>query len=220
VYVPYLFLREPLVETPLDESGGFPATKLPYIAFLQRWQSRYSRFWEDGDGSLTAYDFWMLLRSVFVVRSGSAEESALTAVGADIAAELNALEVTHAYTEAKMVADCEDYLEGWPSYGDPERIPLFVCAHNFDAWNWHEHVWRTMRRSPVEFKPLPAADLTLLNNWLFGRYAFSKDADRFQQQLEQAVLSAKRDNSPKKLVAEGLLAGLKNTANLLAFKAC
>jgi hypothetical protein len=119
VYVPYLFLREPLVETPLDESGGFPATKLPYIAFLQRWQSRYSRFWEDGDGSLTAYDFWMLLRSVFVVRSGSAEESALTAVGADIAAELNALEVTHAYTEAKMVADCEDYLEGWPSYGDP-----------------------------------------------------------------------------------------------------
>jgi hypothetical protein len=218
LYVPYLFLREPLVETPLDESGSFPATKLPYVAFLQRWQSRRSRYWEDGNGEITPYDFWTLLRSIFIVRAGSSEEAALIIAGNEIASVLNTHESAEESLEAEVVGDCEDIIEGWPSYGESDRIPLWVLAHNFDAWNWHERVWKSMRKSPVEFKPIPDADLILLNQWLFGRYGFSKGPARFLNQLQQAVVTAKKGNSPKKLIAEGVLAGLTNADNLIAFK--
>ena len=213
-YVPYLFIRE------FPESGEGDseyATRLPYIAFLQRHQSRWSRLWEDGDGeTLTAHDFWTLLRSIYVVVEGAPEEAALIAAGAKIAARLNALEDKQEVTEALAVGDCENYLPSWPSWGDENRVPLFVCAHNFDAWNQRPRVWEQMRACPVEFKPIPETDLALLNQWLFGRYRFSKNEARAHEQMLQAQTAGVKHNAPRNRVADGLLTARRNAAGLIA----
>jgi hypothetical protein len=218
-FVPYLFMRELRGDAPVKDEWRIPSleTKLPYIAFLQRHQSRWSRYWEDGECEMSAFDFWVLPRSIFVVQSGSPEEAELLNAGSAVAAQLNRMEDEEGCVEALALGDCEDLIEGWPSYGDPQRIPLFVVAHNFDAWNHREYVWKAIRKTPVEFTPIPEEDVALLNKWLFGRYAFPRRIARFRQELENAKTTAKRHNTPRKLVAEGMLKAMANSSHLIWF---
>jgi hypothetical protein len=163
---------------------------------------------------MTPFDFWVVLRNAFVVPSDSPQEAAVTAAGRAAAAALNEYERSSGGEEAVAVAGCEHMLDGWPGWGaGDDRVPLFVVAHGFNAWNHHEDVWRHMRTIPVTFTPIPAPDLELLNDWLFRRYRFPKARDRFEAALRDAAAGS---NRPRRQIAEGMLEGFRNADRLAA----
>lgn len=218
-YIPYMFLRELSGDPPVKYEGDDPSwrTRLPYVAFLERHQSRWSPYWEDTHGTITALDFLFVLRCAFVAEQGTERDERLRAAGDALAAQLNQVEADD--QRALALLGCERLIEDWPGDRAGRRAPLFVAAHNFDAWNHREHVWRAIRATPVRFSPIPSEDINTLNRWLADRYRLPRHPARFEDALKQASTSAKRSNTPRKLVCDGLLAALANSAALTSWHA-